>query len=51
MNEEINHKVILGQQANNGLYARANIPQAASGGAGQQPLIPGSVQAPGQPLL
>lgn len=51
MNEEINHKVILGQQANNGLYARANIPQATGGGAGQQPAIPGSVQAPGQPLL
>jgi hypothetical protein len=52
MTEEINHKVILGQQANNnGLYARANLPQTASGGAGQQPTIPGSVQAPGQPLL
>jgi hypothetical protein len=51
MTEEINHKVILGQQANNnGLYARA-IPQATGGGVGQQPAIPGSVQAPGQPLL
>ena len=52
MTEEINHKVILAQQANNnGLYTRANLPQATSGGAGQQPPIPGSVQAPGQPLL
>jgi hypothetical protein len=51
MTEEMNHKVIMGQAGNNnGLYARA-IPQSTSGGAGQQPAIPGSVQAPGQPLF
>ena len=52
MTEEINHKVILAQQANNnGLYTRANLPQAASGIPDQQPPIPGGIQAPGQPVL
>lgn len=52
MTEEINHKVILAQQANNnGLYTRANLPQTAGGGIGQQPAVSGGFQTPGQPLL
>jgi len=52
MTEEMNHKIIMAQQANNnGLYTRANLPQAASGIPSQQPAVSGSVQAPGQPLF